>query len=282
MLMLKHFKFQPCSPSVLAFAIVALSTAKSAEHVTQLDWGTCARSPHSLLSAQGRTWPTARHREGAAMCSHAEFCTSEDLLHCCQRQPDNLASLFLPRFSAPKAHGRSSLTHKSYAVRGGLSLWKMHEWLIKPKSKIRKGKHSVLSTLLIYRVSFMSQSQPAEAGTPSPWAALCVCGMAPPGWMSVERKTGMRAPAAWTQPLVWIPYVDDRHFRRETMKLRLKPRSCGVCCQSWKVHCIFVKVEKWEHIAEKRKYHESLFDSYCHTHKDCWWLRDLVWTWQFM
>lgn len=109
--------------------------------------------------AWGTTWPTPRHREEGAVCSQAEFGTSEDLLQHCQWQADISQPLaFHLTLALPNSWEKQSDVQK---LRGeGWSWFTKDIWVAK-KSKNqnkfkKKGIHCwiLLNTLLIHIAQF--------------------------------------------------------------------------------------------------------------------------------
>lgn len=165
--------------------------------------------------AWGTTWPTPRHREEGAVCSQAEFGTSEDLLQHCQWQADISQPLaFHLTLALPNSWEKQSDVQKLHGE--GWSWFTKDIWVAK-KSKNQnkfKKRHSLLNTLEYsadsHSTVLWARSQPPA---PSGWAVLIVHGMASPGWISTGGEAGLRAPAARTQIRGWTPYVRDAHLR---------------------------------------------------------------------
>lgn len=86
------------------------------------------KNVHAPLTApKSMREEAARSREEESVCWQAEVCASEDLLQSCWQQLDISWPLSLSTLlKCSWTHGGSGLMHRSYMMRGDLSLWKFY------------------------------------------------------------------------------------------------------------------------------------------------------------
>lgn len=208
------------SPNVLAFAIVTLTTAKPAEHITRLGWEKCAHSPRSPGSTRNNA--AKSQAQGGGSCRLAgwivyrwRFVAGLSTTSRCLT-----ASRFPPHFSAPELVGEA--------------VWRTRvmQWEVVSAYKIfMSGRKRKITFLAEYSANFISWVSASCSRRSLLWAVLFVGG----GTASPGREAGLGAPAAWTQALVWAPYAGNHDAEvkaQELQRLWLAPRGTVYLCDS--------------------------------------------------